>query len=60
MSRRKWAVLGLAIGCVSTVASRPASAERFEGDRLIVLDGDTVALPGPAPCPREAVPRRSG
>ncbi|MCP1556653.1 UNVERIFIED_ORG: endonuclease YncB(thermonuclease family) [Methylobacterium sp. SuP10 SLI 274] len=49
MSRRMWAVLGLAVGCASTLAIRPASAERFDGDRLIVLDGDTVALPCAVP-----------
>lgn len=49
MSRSISTALAAAVGWVSLLAPAPAAAERFDGDRLIVLDGDTVALPCAVP-----------
>lgn len=40
----------LAVAFVATLAA-PASAETLDGARIVVIDGDTVALPCAAPAP---------
>lgn len=39
------------VALVLAFVNRPASAETIDGNRIIVLDGDTVALPCSSPAP---------